>query len=239
MHPAAAAQTSRLAISSLICGICGFLAGPLTGIPAIVTGHIARRRILKAGGTIQGRGLASAGLILGYTTTILIPSLAAAGFAAANAAIQNARTVTTVSTANAIELAVRGFHIEYATLPAPGVSDTILRTDQDTAFLHVLLGTEAPGPAAINTRSIRFLSAKEGIAGKNGLVYASPDSDRIVGLFDPWGGPYHIALDLDDDGKLSVPSAGGTTITLKGRRTAVWSNGPDRKPGTNDDIANW
>jgi len=63
-----AAPTSGLAIASLVCGIvgatlCYFCA--LGGIPAVICGHMALSRIRNAPG-MQGRGMALAGLILGY-----------------------------------------------------------------------------------------------------------------------------------------------------------------------------
>ena len=58
-------RTSGLAIASLVLGILG------TGIPAIITGHMARARIRRESGLV-GDGFALAGLILGYITTVLI-----------------------------------------------------------------------------------------------------------------------------------------------------------------------
>lgn len=57
-------QTNGLAVAALICGVAQILLGPLTGIPAIILGHVARSRIRQTGE--QGAGLALAGLILGY-----------------------------------------------------------------------------------------------------------------------------------------------------------------------------
>jgi hypothetical protein len=63
------AKTNGLAIASLACGIAQFTFGPLTTIPAIVLGHMARHQIKRTGE--QGAGLALAGLILGWATVIL------------------------------------------------------------------------------------------------------------------------------------------------------------------------
>jgi hypothetical protein len=68
--PAPSGQTEPLAIWSLVLsllGICGFCCTPvvLTGIAGVVCGHLALSKI----GTrpdLQGRGLAMAGLIIGY-----------------------------------------------------------------------------------------------------------------------------------------------------------------------------
>jgi hypothetical protein len=73
-------QTNGLAIASLVCGIAQIMLGPLSGIPAIILGHVARSRINQTGE--QGAGLALAGLILGYVglvvTAIIIIAIVAA-----------------------------------------------------------------------------------------------------------------------------------------------------------------
>jgi hypothetical protein len=62
-------QTNGMAIAALVCGVAQIVAGPLTGIPAIILGHLARGRIRQTGE--QGDGLALAGLILGYVGLVL------------------------------------------------------------------------------------------------------------------------------------------------------------------------
>lgn len=63
-------QTSALAITSLICGISSFILF-FPALVAIVCGHIARHRIKKSNGYLQGRGMALAGLICGYACVLL------------------------------------------------------------------------------------------------------------------------------------------------------------------------
>ena len=63
------AKTNGLAIASLACGLALFVFGPLTAIPAIMFGHVARHQIKRTGE--QGADLALAGLILGWATVIL------------------------------------------------------------------------------------------------------------------------------------------------------------------------
>ena len=207
--------------------------GPFTGIPAIITGHMALGRIKRSRGVMQGQGMAIAGLILGYIFTaisvIVIPLLFAAGFAAGNSAITKAQKITTLATATAIEMAVNNYMTEYGTMPSEGSSDTTLTTSADNSLLEVLLGLEDK----LNTRSIKFLSVREGSEKKNGLVYDS-NGRSVVGLYDPWGGGYKVRLDLDSDEKLDVSGE-----SLDNRRVAVWSDGPDRKAGTKDDIKTW
>ena len=58
-----AQQTNPLAIGSMVCGLAALVLGPLA-ILAIVFGHIARGQVRRTGE--GGRGMATAGLILGY-----------------------------------------------------------------------------------------------------------------------------------------------------------------------------
>ncbi len=53
-------STSGWAIASLVCSLLGF------SLLGVIFGHIALNQINRANGQMQGRGLAIAGLILGY-----------------------------------------------------------------------------------------------------------------------------------------------------------------------------
>ena len=60
-------RTAPIAIVSLVLAILSFFCGAfLTAIPAIVCGHVAWSAIKKSGGALHGKGIAIAGLILGY-----------------------------------------------------------------------------------------------------------------------------------------------------------------------------
>lgn len=63
--------TNGLAIASMICGIVSVLMllcylGALTGIPAVICGHMALKRIAESPVPQAGRGMAIAGLVTGY-----------------------------------------------------------------------------------------------------------------------------------------------------------------------------
>ena len=57
--------SSGLAIASLVLGIVGLCTG-IAGIAAVICGHMALNQIKQSNNMIQGRGLAIAGLVLGY-----------------------------------------------------------------------------------------------------------------------------------------------------------------------------
>jgi hypothetical protein len=64
--------TSPWSIVSLISGISSYLVLPfLGGIIALITGYVARRDINNSGGALSGKGMATAGLWLGWINIAL------------------------------------------------------------------------------------------------------------------------------------------------------------------------
>jgi hypothetical protein len=101
-------QTSGKAIGSLVSGISAYVIFPFLGaIVAVILGHLGLSEIKKAAGRLQGKGLATAGLILGYIqiagipfiliiAAIAIPNLLRAKMAANEAsAVASLRLITT------------------------------------------------------------------------------------------------------------------------------------------------
>jgi type IV pilus assembly protein PilA len=70
-RPVTLEKTSGLAIASLIFGIL-FLFFPLP-VLAVVFGHISLSQIKKSAGRLGGRGMAIAGLVLGYMGIAFVP----------------------------------------------------------------------------------------------------------------------------------------------------------------------
>ena len=65
-------RTPPVVIWSLILAVLSFTCGWLfTAIPAVICGHIARAKIRKSGGAAGGRGIATAGFILGYIVIVV------------------------------------------------------------------------------------------------------------------------------------------------------------------------
>jgi hypothetical protein len=73
---AGASQTCTLAVWSLILGLLAFVSLGITAIPAVISGHVARRNIKRSAGSLTGGGFAIAGLITGYLSVIFITILA-------------------------------------------------------------------------------------------------------------------------------------------------------------------
>jgi hypothetical protein len=69
---AAGGQNNTLAIVSLVCGILSVcLCGLLTGIPALITGYMAKNNADTNPAVYGGRGMALAGMILGGISVVL------------------------------------------------------------------------------------------------------------------------------------------------------------------------
>ncbi len=66
------APRKGLATSSLILGLLGSLClGPIAGIPAVILGHLALRRARRDPAAHGGKGVAIAGLTLGYVSFVV------------------------------------------------------------------------------------------------------------------------------------------------------------------------
>jgi hypothetical protein len=70
--PKPSAPRNGLAIVSFILGLSSFVLclSAITGVPAIICGHIARRRTVQSPGQYGGAGFAKAGIILGYMSIV-------------------------------------------------------------------------------------------------------------------------------------------------------------------------
>jgi hypothetical protein len=78
----AASKTSGLAVASLICSCATLLAGPFGAIPGVICGHLARRQ-MRRDPSLGGRGLATAGLVVGYSllaVSVLVIGLTVSAF---------------------------------------------------------------------------------------------------------------------------------------------------------------
>ncbi len=83
--PLANRSTPGLTIASFVCGLVSFTGlSILTGIPAVILGHMALKLYREEPDRYEGRGLAVAGLVLGYVrVAVLFVIVMFAGLSAA------------------------------------------------------------------------------------------------------------------------------------------------------------
>jgi type II secretory pathway pseudopilin PulG len=109
-------ETSGKAIASLIFGLLFFI--PLAFIAAILFGHLGLSEIGKSAGRLKGRGMAIAGLILGYGWIVGIPviliiaAIAIPNLLRARMAANESSAVSSIRTINAAEIAYSASHPE-------------------------------------------------------------------------------------------------------------------------------
>jgi general secretion pathway protein G len=166
----------------------------------------------------------------------IIVVLAAVGFGAGAMAMNRARVVTSKASASAIETAVNAFYTEYGALP--DVGDRVkTNKGEGTKLLEILLGLEGDTGKVQNPRNNKFLNVKETKTNSKGIRYSS-SGRSVEGLWDDWGNPFVIELDTQYEERMRF-NHGGKQVTLNGRRVAIYSAGPDKKEGTEDDIKSW
>jgi hypothetical protein len=105
--PAAPAKTSRLAIASLVLGICGLISCGVTSLVGLVLGIVALLKINKSQGRLSGGGLAIAGIVVSGILLLLLPIQAALLLPALAKAKSKAQMINCVNNVKQINLALR------------------------------------------------------------------------------------------------------------------------------------
>ena len=126
-------QDKGMAVTSLVLGILSIFFCFLTGIPAIITGHIAHGRAKRMPDTYGGSGMALAGLIIGYCTLAMLPVILLAGLLlpALGKAKGKAQEINCVSNMKQIGLAARiwsGDHNDFVPPDFLSMSNEIVST---------------------------------------------------------------------------------------------------------------
>ncbi len=114
-------RTSGMAIASLVLGILSFLFTILAGIPAIILGILALRKIERNRATLAGSGLAIAGITTGAVGSIMIGGCVALLLPAVQAARESARMSVTLGHMQQLGLALLNHHDEHQAFPVVGV----------------------------------------------------------------------------------------------------------------------
>lgn len=136
-------------------------------------------------------------------------------------------------------IACDDYYEAYATLPlgSKNHNDTTISTTgrNPDSFMNTLLGLR--GAESENFKLESFFTFK---AARKNNTGGLARTESTAELFDPWGNPYHVILDYDQDGQLRDPFTGKIKTHT---RILIWSPGPDKKYGTKktnkDNIYSW
>ena len=102
--------TSGMATTSLVLGLASVVCGCFTGLPALIFGILAINQIGKSGGTLGGKGLAIAGMVLGAVMMIFGTAvLAGLAVPAFNGVQEKARLLQAGNNARQIIIAMKAY----------------------------------------------------------------------------------------------------------------------------------
>ena len=170
----------------------------------------------------------------------IIAVLAALGVTVGRSAITRAKKLKTQNDATQLVQGMDGFHSAYSRYPDFGAQGEEARTDGEAGaeLLTILLGKEEVGDSMQNKKQTAFAEFRESQNKyQGGLVYSSGDAGaRPEGLYDAWGNPFYIRIDLENDGALEDPFTPGKVVRDS---VIVYSYGGDGKAGGGDDVKSW
>ena len=140
----------------------------------------------------------------------------------------------------ALHHALNYFYGEYARLPSIGSEGETVLTEgpEGVKLLLIMIGKEEEGPGLQNPRQIAFLNVRRSRnKNKGGLFYNNGGTGALEGFYDAWGNPFHVYLRKLGSSSLSFSHL-SQTVSLD-QPAAVFSCGPDKIPGTKDDLKSW
>ena len=209
--PVAAPKTSGMAIASLVCGILGFCTAGIGGLVGLVLGIVAIAKINASNGALGGRGLSVAGIIVSALGLVVgaVLALSAIFFGLCTARVAS-------HTAHVTSRFQQEAKVDTTRAIIMEVESAL---DVYNAHVGHYPTEDEGGLAALRTKP----NFKTADASAN---WHGPYLKKIP--VDAWGRPLHYEL---------LPAAAGGGAATE--TVHIWSDGPDGRSGTADDIKNW
>ena len=113
---------SHKAVASLALGVLFFFSC-LSNIPAIVLGHSALRDINGSGGRLRGRGMATAGIVMGWIGCLLTLFVLLMPWVFGPSPRDSARRAWCVNNLKQLGLAMHNYHASNECLPPAAITD--------------------------------------------------------------------------------------------------------------------
>ncbi len=161
----------------------------------------------------------------------IIVTLASVAFVTAQSSINKARARQAQKDCTDIVQAVNNFIMDHqGVLPLDpmykvGDKDIVVTSayDDKSQLISILLNRENSDLDRVNTQRKPYLSATTVDTPRGGLYF----SGREVGLYDPWGKPYYVMIDVDGDGEIQDPTAKKNLDRPIIQRVIAYGTGPD------------
>ncbi len=195
--PLPEAKTSGKAVASLILSFFSWCFIP--GVIAVVLGHIAYSEIKKSAGQLKGKGVAIAGLILGYLgiaaipflliiAAIAIPNLLKARMAANEASAVGSLRILNVAQITYASTYPKGFAPDIASLgparagaqpdaSAADLIDSVLVTGQKSGYVFTYTVTEKDENGSLTGYTITAEPVQQGNTGQR---YFFTDQSGVI-----------------------------------------------------------
>ena len=171
----------------------------------------------------------------------IIGILASLAVPAATGVMKKAKKVRTQAALKDVQLGVKNYQVEYNRYPARAgsTSEEPQKLTEGSILLSTLMGKNEQN---LNPRAIQYIDPPIGKNGSGGLT----GNEGSYGLYDFFGSPYEVIMDLNYDNKIRNPDASNEDRTISQDAptnlpigVAVYSLGEDKKLNTKDDVASW
>ncbi len=190
--PAAAVRMppvqSGKALASLICSIVSLGIG---SIAAVILGHMALSEIKRSGGQIVGRGLAIAGLILGYlgiaipvigiAAAIIIPNVLVRSHGGTghgqSSAVASLRTITSAENTFSYDNPRIGYTCDLQVLQGKELIDSTLASGNKLGYKFELSGCQASSNGIVQLYQVTATPTDPSVSGER--VYCSDQGGVI------------------------------------------------------------
>ncbi|MBZ5525283.1 MAG: DUF4190 domain-containing protein [Acidobacteriia bacterium] len=167
--PSQLPRNDGFAIGSLILGLLAlypFLV--VTGIPAVIMGHFSRARIHRSQGRLRGKGMALAGLLMGYISILLVSGIGARNMMKTRSAANESGSESNMRKVSTL---IATYRLTYDVYP-PSLA---------------VMGPAAGGsPNATDANLLRAEELSDMASGKRGYIYTyQRTSDGYILRADP------------------------------------------------------
>ena len=167
-------------------------------------------------------------------TTKNLPVIVLAILAVGCGEEDNAQKIEATNCVDQLVISCDAFFEEYQALPMATTSINDTEQATDNQLMATLVGKRSAEKE--NPKFLTFFRWKQAKAGNGGLIIRNGK----MRLTDPWGTPYRVVFNYDNNNQLREPLEGKI---ISDQRVIAYSYGPDRMSGTPetnaDNICSW